>query len=183
MTLDDVISQVVVDVPEAPRMTISDQVKRAARELCTDADAWVQTGYAVVGATTDYPQVIANEGEPLRVISLTDGDRPVKASQYRQTSPKTIEFFRVPENDLLTGEVACRPAPGDEPPAELLERWGEQIADGARWRLLLMPQPWRDPQLAAYYEQSFRSAKTDAKRLSRLGHNQARNRVRARAFL
>jgi len=183
MTLDDLINQVAVDVPDAPLMTVSDQIKRSARDLCTEADAWVQTGYAVVGATTDYPQVIANEGEPLRVIELFDGDGEVPATKYRQISPRVVEFARTPENDLLTGKVACRPTPGDTPPAEVLERWGEAMADGARWRLSLMPQPWRDAQLAAYYEQRFRSAITDAKRLSRLGHNQARNRVRARSFL
>jgi len=183
MTLDELINQVVVDVPDAPLMTISDQIKRAGRDFCTQADAWIQVGYAVAGATTDYPRVIANQGEPLRVIELFDGEKEVPASKYRQVSPRVLEFSETPENDLLTGKVACRPSPHETPPAELLERWGETVADGARWRLLLMPQPWRDPKLAAYYEQSFRSAITDAKRLSRLGHNQARNRVRARPFL
>jgi len=183
MTLDELVEQVALDIPGVPRLSIADQIKRAARELCTDADAWVRNGYAVAGATTDYPQIITNDSEPLRILELKDGNRLIPSGQYRQTSATTIEFSRTPDNDLLMGKVACRPPPGDEPPAELLSRWGEQIADGARWRLLLMPQPWRDPQLAAYYEQSFRAAKTDAKRLSRLGHNQARNRVRPRHFL
>ena len=39
MTLDELVNQVILDVPEAPIMTIRDQIKRMARELCQEADA------------------------------------------------------------------------------------------------------------------------------------------------
>lgn len=185
MTLKELVNQVVQDIPEAPLLTIRDTLARMARELCTDADAWVQRGEIVVAAAnTDYPQVVASQGEPLRIISLTlDGQERVQGEGFTQPAPTVIEFDRKPDASMVYGQLACRPSPGEMPPDEVVSRWADVIADGARWRLLLLPQPWRNPELATYYQQRFLSGVTDAKQHSRLGHARGGARVKMRRFL
>lgn len=183
--MNDLVTKVVQDVPEAPLLTIRETLARMARELCTEADAWVQSGEpVVVAANTDYPQVVASQGEPLRIITLIlNGRERVQGDGFWQPAPTLIEFDRQPGDSLLYGRIACRPAPGDMPPPEVVSRWGEVIADGARWRLLLLPQPWHNPELAAYYQQRFLAGITDARQLSRLGHARGGARVKARRFI
>ena len=183
MQLDELTDLVRLDIPDAPAATVKDQIRRMAREFCTEADAWVQEGEVVSGARSDQPQVTASTGQPLRVIDLFDGEKRIPSGGFYQLTPTTITFYREPDNDTLKGRVACRPALGNDPPDEVLERWAEPIGDGARWRLLMMPQPWQSGDLAAIYKRSYTAGLNEAKRLSRLGHNYARNRVRPRPFL
>ncbi|WP_280568259.1 hypothetical protein [Chromohalobacter sp. 296-RDG] len=185
MTLSDLTNQVVQDIPEAPLLSIREMLARMARELCTEADAWVQSGEpVVVAANTDYPQVVASQGEPLRIVSLTlDGRERVQGDGFLQPAPSVIEFDRKPTESLLYGRLACRPIYGDMPPDEVVSRWGEVIANGARWRLLLLPQPWRDPELATYYQKRFLAGAADARQHSRLGHARGGARVKARRFI
>lgn len=185
MTITELVNQVVQDVPEAPLLTIREMLSRMARELCTEADAWVQEGEpVVVAANTIYPQVVASRGEPLRIVSLAlEGRERVQGDGFRQPAPTVIEFDRTPEASMLYGRLACRPTHGDMPPEEVVSRWGEVIADGARWRLLLLPQPWRNAELASYYQQRFLAGVADARQHSRLGHARGGARVKARRFI
>jgi len=179
------IQQVAQDVPEAPLLTIRETLHRMARELCTEADAWVQRGQpVVVAANTSYPQITASQGEPLRIISLNIGGQDrIQGEGFRQLSPTVIEFDKRPSESLIYGVLACRPEMGEQAPDELLSRWGDVIADGTRWRLLLLPQPWRDPELATYYQQRYLAGITDAKQHSRLGHARGGARVAMRRFI
>lgn len=185
MTVSDLANQVLQDVPEAPLLTIRETLARMARELCTEADVWVQRDEpVVVAANTDYPQVAASQGEPLRIVSLTlSGRERVQGNGFRQPAPTVVEFDRRPETSLIYGQLACRPLPGEMPPYEVVSRWGEVIADGARWRLLLLPQPWRDPELATYYQQRFLAGVADARQHSRLGHARGGARVKMRRLI
>jgi hypothetical protein len=185
MTLDELVNQVILDVPEAPIMTIREQIKRMARELCQEADAWVVEGIVVVAAKSGYPQVLTPEnGEVLRISALKDTDRPLKANfDFEQKRPDQITMLRDTKSDTLTGRLACRPAVGADLPDALLNDHADAIADGARWRLLLMPQPWRNPEMATYYQTQYRSGTTDAKRLASFGHARGGVRVKARQFI
>lgn len=185
MTLDDLVDDVALEVPDAPLATIRDMLRWAARELCTEADVWVVTDEpVVVAADTDYPQVMASQGEPLRIVSLMlGGCEVVQGSAFDQPTPTTIVFHRKPETSLIYGRLACRPYRGDMPPSEVMNRWAEAITDGARWRLLLLPQPWRNPDLATYYQQRFLAAIADARQHSRLGHARGGARVKARPYI
>lgn len=88
MTGAELVNQVLQDVPEAPLLTIREMLARMGRELCTEADAWVQDGEpVVVAADTDYPQVVASRGEPLRIVSLTlHGRERVQGDGFRQSA-------------------------------------------------------------------------------------------------
>jgi hypothetical protein len=183
--MQQLIQQVVQDVPEAPLLTIREMLNRMARELCTEADAWVQRNQpVVVAANTSYPQIMASQGEPLRIISLViDGRECVQGEGFRQLTPTEVSFDRQPSESLLYGALACRPEIGDSVPDEVLNRWGDVIADGARWRILLLPQPWRDAELASYYQQRYLAGVADARQHSRLGHARGGARVNMRRFI
>lgn len=185
MTQDELIDQVLLDIPEAPRATVRDQIKRMAREFCQEADAWIHRGYVAVAARSNYPQLIVPEGaEPLRIRSLKAGDRVLRLGvDYVQPDPGRIEMLRKPDRDNLTGELACRPTTTDSLAEALLNNWADPIGDGARWRLLLMPQPWKDPGMAAYYHTQYLSGIHDAKQAASHGHARGGARVRPRPFL
>jgi len=89
MTIDDLVNQVAIDVPDAPLMTVREQIKRMARELCQEADAWVIEGIVVVAAKSGYAQVLTPEnGEVLRISALKDTDRYLKANfDFEQKRP------------------------------------------------------------------------------------------------
>ena len=185
MTFDDLVNQVAIDVPDAPLMTVREQLKRMARELCQEADAWTVDGIVVVAAKSGYPQILTPEdGETLRISRLKDGDRTLSAhADYEQPTASKIVMLRKPKKDTLTGRLACRPSVGADIPDMLLHDWADTIADGARWRLLMMPQSWQNPELASYYQAQFRAGTTDAKRLASLGHARGGSRVKARRFI
>lgn len=185
MTQDDIVNQVVQDVPEAPLMTIREAVTRMARELCTDADVWVQSDEPVVfGANTDSPAVQAAQGEPIRIVSLSIGGRDrLQGDGFFQPTPGTIDLDERHATSTISGQLACRPKKGEMPPPGVVSRWADVIADGARWRLLMLPQPWRDLEAAAYYQQRYLQGTSDAKQASRLGHARGGAKVKARRFV
>ncbi|MDT8895639.1 hypothetical protein RSO41_13355 [Halomonas sp. I1] len=185
MTLEELVQQVLMDVPDAPMMTVRDAVRRMARELCTEADVWVQEGEpVVVAANTANPQVTASSGQPFRIVSLTlNGRECIQGQGFDQPTPTTIEFYERPEASLVYGRLACRPAVGDMPPTEVVDRWDMAIANGARWRLLMLPQQWRNPELANYYRRQYLADVATAKQTSRLGHARGGARIKARRFI
>jgi len=185
MTLDELVSDVALEVPDAPRASIRDTLAWAAREFCTEADAWVTGEEPIIyGADTDHPMLVPPQGEPVRIISLTLGGREVtQGSAFEQRGPTDIHFHQRPSVSVVYGRLACRPRVGDMPPAEVTSRWSTAIADGARWRLLMLPQPWRNPELALYYQQRFLAGIAEARQHARLGHARGSARVKARRFI
>lgn len=184
MTLDDLIDRIALDVPEAPRATISEQIKHAARELCTEADAWVRRGIVVVAAKSGFPQIVFGDAEPLRIIALQDDGRPmVPGRDYEQPSPATITLLRDTEKDTLTGALAVRPAMSASVPQALVRDWYSVLHDGVLARLFMLPQPWRNAELALYHKREFRAGITHAKSKALHGHARGGARVKMRPFL
>lgn len=185
MKLDDLVREVALEVPDAPKASIHDMLSWSARELCTEADAWVSEEQPVIyGANSDYPAIVAPAGESLRIVYLRIGDREVmQGAWFEQRSPTDIHFHKTPDSDVIAGRIACRPRPGEMPPDAVTGRWSSVIADGARWRLLLLPQSWQNPELASYYQQRFLTGIADAKQHARLGHARGGARVKMRPFI
>ena len=185
MTQDELIDLVQLDIPDAPRASIRDQMQRMARELCQDANAMVASGIVVVGAKSGYPQLLVpNDSEPLRILELMDGQcRLAPGRHYSQPAPGQVMINGNVSNDTLTGKVACRPKYGTDIPESLLTEHGDTIANGARWRLLLMPQPWMNPELASYYQQSYQAGVVDAQRRHLYGHAKGSASIRLRKFV
>ncbi|MGK0546341.1 hypothetical protein ACSEE7_12640 [Halomonas cupida] len=184
MRTDDLIDEILMDIP-APRATIREAISRSARRLCTEADVWVQRREpVVVAANTDYPQIAAADGEPLRIRYLTIDGRKTRAGEgWDQPEASLIVFQQKPKQSLIFGELACRPEHDDMPPDDVVDRWAEVIEHGARYRLLMMHQAWANPNLAAHHDQRFMSGVFSARQYVNHGHARGTARVKARRFI
>lgn len=185
MTLDDLANNVLLDVPDCPLMTIRQEVARSARDFCTKADAWVERGKlcVVMVSALDGKVTPPLYGEPIRLVGLTvGGRRTVQGEGWLQVDAYSVEFDREPAQNTFEGDLAMRPHPGKLPIEEVVDRWSEAFEDGARARLLLMPQPWRDPAMAEFYRLRYEAAISEAKTNSRFGHGRGKTRVQPRRF-
>lgn len=186
MDINSLVDKVILDVPDCPIMTIRDQIRWAARDLCTRADVWVERDQPVVAMISALEGEVmpTTYAEPLRLVSLKIGERvTVQGPEWTQTSPTTVSFSREIKDSMLYGDLAVRPLRDKMPPDAILDRWGEAIEDGARYRLLLMPQPWRNAEMAQYYMRRYEDSVSEAKSSSRLGHARGHNRVKSRRFI
>jgi len=186
MTINDLADGLAIELPGCPLATIRDMLRWAQRELCTEGNAWIsRDGPVVVGANTSFAEVEAPAGaEALRVMSLFSGARRLSPGKdYRQLGPSAVALARPADQSTLLGELACRPLPGSDMPAELLARWGEALTDGARYRLLLLPQPWRDPATAEFHRRRFAEAQADARMLAHDGMQSGSVRMSVRRFI
>ncbi|MHB0820125.1 hypothetical protein ACYCFK_17845 [Stutzerimonas stutzeri] len=186
MTLEQMASMIAPEAPGCPLATIRDQLRWAQRELCTEGNAWVVRGETVVvAARTPYAEIEAPIGaEAIRILRLLDGQRQlVPGEHYHQTGPNSVAFTRLPSAAALIGDLACRPQFGLDMPSELLSHWAEALMDGARSRLFMLPQPWRDPALADRYGLAFLSAQSDARQLANIGMQAGSVRMQIRRFI
>lgn len=183
MSTNDLAETLSIEVPGCPLATIRDMLRWAQRELCTEGNAWIVRGEpVVVAADTDYAELEVPVGaEALRIMGLLSGWRRLRpGSDYYQTGPNAVSFRSRPGQSTLYGELACRPLPGADMPEELITRWGEPLMDGARYRLLMLPKPWRDPQLAEFHRRKFMDAQADARSLAIDGLQHGSIRMHAR---
>lgn len=186
MTINDLADGLAVELPGCPLPTIRDMLRWAQRELCAEGNVWVsRDGPVVVAANTGHAEVEAPQGaEALRLMGLFVGARRLKPGlDYRQLGPFVVALARPAEQSSLLGELACRPLPGLDMPAELLARWSEALLDGARYKLLTLPQPWRDLAAAGFHRRRFIEAQTDARALAHDGMQAGSVRMRVRRFI
>lgn len=184
MTLTDLVNRVVAYVPEAPLLTAREAVRWAMHELCDEGNIWRERRELTV--TDDDPPFITledtAEAEPVRVLSIKEGDRFVSPGDYTQTTPSRIEFAQMRDTSL-TVRLALRPAPEGDIPADLMSQWRETLEHGARHHLLMVPQPWQNPELASYYERKFKAGQAHARQIASHGYQTGGARVRARRFI
>lgn len=187
MTLEELTQSVMMDAPEAPIMTVRDMLRWAMRELAREGNAWVVSDEPViVAADTPYAELEAPpDTEPVRILSVEMDGRPIRpGSDYRQASPTRIELRRQPDANTLRGRLAVAPtSSAPDLPEELLSQHAETLKHGARYRLLLLPQPWRDAELAALHQRYWLAGINDAKRLASYGFQAGGARVRTRRFI
>ena len=186
MSTEALVDNVVVDVPDCPLITIRLAVAWAARDFCARSDAWLERDKHVVAMT--HPKqgqvIVPSYGEAMRLTRLViDGRDTVQGPEWHQPSPETVTFTREIESQLLIGDLAMRPHRDKMPPEEIIARWGEAFEHGARFRLLTMPQAWRDLEMAKYYQAQYSALISEAKASARLGHARGHQRVKARRFI
>ena len=158
----------------------------AQRELCSEGNVWlVSDGPVVVGANTPFAEVDVPSGaETLRITKLMQGGvELVPGLDYKQLGGNGVQFLRAqPKEVTLLGEIACKPAYGQDMPVELISRWAEAIMDGARSRLLILPQEWQNPTLSEHYRRKFIDAQSYARSLAVSGHQSGSVRMKAPRF-
>lgn len=187
MNISQLTDSLIIELPECPTPTIKDMLRWAQRELCREGSVWiVSDGPVVVAANTCFAEIEVPAGsEALRIISImNNGRNMVPGKDYIQSGSNGIQFVGVqPEKSTLAGEVACMPAYGQDMPGVLISRWSEVLLDGARSRLLLLPQPWQDKQLSEHYRRKFQDAQSSARSLASSGHQYGSVRMHVRGFI
>jgi hypothetical protein len=176
-----------IEVPSCPLSTIRDMIQWAQRDFCTHGNIWiVRDEPVVVAADTDYPELeIPTGGEAIRIISLTTSNGTLKPDiDFRQVGVNSIKFASKPKDPVLYGAMSCRPVIGKDMPEELISRWSEELMDGARSRLFMLPnQPWSSPELAQFYRLKFMDSKSDAIAKARDGYQFGSVRMRTRMVM
>lgn len=187
MTTNELAESLAIEVPGCPMQTIRDMIRWAQRELCSEGNVWlVSDGPVVVGANTPFAEVDVPSGaETLRITRLMQGGRKlVPGVDYKQSGSNGVEFLgQQPKEVTLLGEISCRPSLGNDMPAELISRWAEALMDGARSRLLLLPQEWQNPTLSEHYRRKFLDAQSYARSLSASGYQAGSVRMKVRPFI
>lgn len=177
--MDRLVQAVVQDVPEAPLMTVRDMLAWAEVRLCDQGNAWIVDDAEVTDAGT----IAVPAGEPIRVLEVLRNGRVMTSGiDYEQTTPLSVEVFSASNADTVTARVAVKPTDTDPFPDALKEQHFEALRHGAVFRLLMLPQPWRNVDQAMYHEKHFMAGVSDAYRFSIYG--QHRNaRVKKRRFV
>lgn len=172
-TTAELAEELTIELPSCPLATIRDMIRWAQRELCAQGNAWISRGEPVVAAAdTAYAELEIPVGaEAIRIISLTNNGSTLRPGlDYIQTGPNSIEFRTKPSTSMLYGELACKPKFGLDMPEEIITRWSEALMDGARSRLFMLPQSWREPTLAEFHRRRFLDAQVDCLSISRSGY-------------
>ncbi|QPI65936.1 hypothetical protein [Vreelandella venusta] len=175
----DLLQTVVQDVPEAPLMTVRDALRWAEFRLCQDGNAWIVdapvTSEGAITAPVDTTCVRA-------LAVYRNGRAMMPGADYEQLAPDIVTIHRQRNADIYTACIAVKPAPDNALPAELRDQYFETLRHGATHRLLLLPQPWRNVEQAAYHETQFTAGINDAYRLSVYGQQRGA-RVQPRRFM
>ncbi|MCC5904038.1 MAG: hypothetical protein JJT87_19175 [Halomonas sp.] len=174
----ELLQTVVQDVPEAPLMTVRDALKWAEMRLCQDGNAWI-----VHVPVTSEGAITAPVGATyVRALTVYRNGRKMTAgADYEQVSPDAVVIHRQSHTDTFTARIAVKPNDDGALPTELRDQHFETLRHGATHRLLLLPQPWRNAEQAAYHEMHFNAGINDAYRLSVYGQQQGA-RVTPRRF-
>lgn len=177
--MNTLLETVVQDVPDAPLMTVRDAIRWAEFKLCQDGNAWVMTDIPV---SNEGSIIVPAEVYSVRALNVYQNGRKIGEGGYEQTSPSQLTIHRQNENDTFTARVAVKPTAEGAMPEELRNQHFEALRHGATFRLLMLPQPWRNADLAAYHETHFTARINDAYRLSVYGQQQGA-RVKPRKFI
>lgn len=177
--MERLLQMVVQDVPEAPLMTVRDAVRWAEFRLCQDGNAWIVDDVAVTRAGS----ILAPEGvHCVRVLAVYRSGRLMAPGvDYQQPSPGAVDIHLSSDTDTFTARIAVKPMADGALTDALRDQHFEALRHGATHRLLLLPQPWRNVEQAAYHETHFNAGITDAYRLSVYGQQQGA-RVKPRRF-
>lgn len=186
MTLDDLIDDVQMDAPRAPRLTIKGELLRAMSNLCIEGNAWVhRSGPVVVAANTPHAELEAPPGAiPVRIISLESSGKPLRPGvHYNQQGPSSIDLSTGMKTSTLYGALAVKPKRGEQMPDELVDAHAETLKHGALYRLMMLPQPWQSSELAVYHRRYWEAGVTRAKQIAAYGHQAGGSKIRSRQFI
>lgn len=185
MDFEDLVPGISVHAVECPEPTIISCIRTAVSQMCEDCRLWRAVDTFGVAGGTPGPELIVNtgagfifeiesvclDGRPLTALpldevirqrgnALSDDGYP---RSYTQASPNTLLLYPKGDADFrgnLTVSCFKKPKPtDDEAPAYILNQYRTAINHGALSAIFAIPrQPWSDPQLAAYYANSFQAS-------------------------
>lgn len=202
------LPEVNPEVPACPHPIMVNAVRNAAIEFCEKTLIWREDLDAITILTdkrgydldppTDtvivVPIYVAVDGEIIRPASVDQLDdvslyqRVLKTSRtYDMISASRLQLGWEPDADLTSGlevRAALRPSSSaDGADTTIYEEWHEDIAAGAKARLMMMPNKnWTNPQLAMYYQNMFDAGIGEAKAVIGKGRTRVSQQVQMRPF-
>lgn len=191
MLFTDMLPQLLTDAPGCPPMTAVNALRNASVDFCAATNAWndLLAAFALVDGQRDYTIASPAGARALTVMAIhKDNGRlvPKTLEQIGRDYPGwqtmtsampdafsvvtgglSVRLFPTPLNALsaqLSMRVSFAPTiAGTSLPDWVAEKYFECLLDGARSRLLAIPQKaWSDAQLAAYHGGRFMQGKADA---------------------
>ena len=208
---NDFLDEVMVDLPGCQVPVAVNAIKNAVEFLCKETKFLVQdcTALNVVAGTSTYTfaapsadvqivdmdevRIIGYE-EPLDAITRHDADAQFpnwrnetgEVYYYLTPSPDTVQLIRTPAASItggLMGRAAVMPKrTATGPDSIFLTHFREEIAAGAKARLMLQPKkPYTNPSEAVYFDDLFKRALGKASQLKATGFGRARIRTKSYA--
>ena len=180
MTYQELIEQLLPEVPGVLIASVRDAVGWAVREFCKEADVWLVELPVIAGSNT---LDAGDDLEPLRVRGVLQGGEPLAARLYEQPAARTL----VVSSDLqgLVAQVAVRPRSiaYRDLAEDFVSEHQDALASGALMRLYAQPEkPWSNPQLANDQHRIFMACCAHARQRAVLGYATGGRRMRAPRF-
>ena len=207
----DFLDEVMVDLPGCQVPVAVNAIKNAVEWICKEAKVLVQDCTALdvvtgVGSYTFAPpssDVMIVQMDELRYAGYEDPLDPITRQNanaqfptwqtqtgvvyyWMGTGPRAVQLINVPDRDItggLKGRAVVMPVRTATGPDELfLTHFREEVAAGAKYRLMLQPKkPYTNPAEAVYFEEKFRNAVGKAAVLKATGFGNARLRTKTYA--
>jgi hypothetical protein len=178
--LDDLVVPLRVHAPGASLSLLKQAYREAARKFFQETRAWRETVSVTSGAnpatyTLGPDPANAEAFDAMLVKRNNDTLRKATRSQFkaRYATGSTPVAFRVGAADTLflapepassiASELAViaalRPTrAAAELDDEVVDHFEEALLDGARWKLLMMPESWGNSSKGEYYRKNFQDA-------------------------
>ncbi|MCH8505058.1 MAG: hypothetical protein LAT50_12125 [Ectothiorhodospiraceae bacterium] len=158
--LSKLMPDVAPEVPGCPNMMALSALRMSARDFLRQTHVWRET-LEPMEPGQDEPSIhilpaLPSGASMLAIVSVTPvgGHRKIRASL--EPPDKLTVYDAYGERFEVTRALNLESGE-NKLPGWLLERVGEHIACGAKYRLLRMPnKEWTDPDLAAHYNGLFR---------------------------
>jgi hypothetical protein len=197
---DELFSHVQPYMPAAPYLVLEANMRQAAIEFCRRTRCWRWTetvplagSDVIISSFVDNAQIYQVEeayfeGEKLESIAFKDVPLEIRDAEpssgvapmyLTQSTPGALTVLPPGTGDLRLS-IFLEPMPTARAfPTELCDKFGADIANGAAWRTLLIPeQPYTNPQLAAFFKQRFDEACDNASSFNMRGQQRARVRTK-----
>jgi hypothetical protein len=188
----DLLPQVFASAPTAPNQIVTRYMRDAAREFCRRTLAWKADVLALTvtadtanvtvtpptdGVLIDINSAVLDNNTPLVKKTRAQLDKAFPKWRTEAGTPTHITLSET-QNDILlvkipaTTYTSLLDVSGVFVPTltattlddNLVDRYGEDIVNGALYRLLRLPgKPWSDPNQALFYGTLFEDAINDAK--------------------
>lgn len=180
MTYQELIEQLLPDLPGVLIASVRDAIGWAVREFCREADVWLVELPVVAGSNT---LDTGPDLEPLRVRGVLQGGSPLAVRLYEQPASRTL----IVHSDLqgLVAQVAVRPRSiaYQELTEDFVSEHQDALASGALMRLYAQPEkPWSNPPLANDQHRIFLACCAHARQRALLGHASGGRRLRVPRF-
>lgn len=161
MKVDDLLSDLLPDVPGCPRVTARERLIKAAQQFARDSHAWnqeverrrIREGVIRI----DLP--VPRNTRLVAITSVVIDGTPVNYEWSDGAIVLTDTF-----EGMLVVRAVLEPADDAVELVDDLARYRDAILDYARMRLMMMPrQEWTNPELGFAFGQQYQVRVTDAR--------------------